>query len=83
MWSRILAAAEELYPGSFALVMATGALSIAFDLLQYAWVSRALFVLNAAAYGVLWCSSRCGSHGSATASLPISPIMRVRRGSSR
>ena len=53
MWSRILAAAEDLYPGSFALVMATGALSIAFDLLQYAWVSRALFVLNAAAYGVL------------------------------
>ncbi|MGH8258770.1 MAG: tellurite resistance/C4-dicarboxylate transporter family protein, partial [Steroidobacteraceae bacterium] len=52
-WLRILTASEGLYPGSFALVMATGALSIALDLLHYTAPSRALFALNVVAYGVL------------------------------
>lgn len=49
----IWSAAETLYPGYFALVMATGALSIAFDLLGYALVARVLFGLNVVAYAVL------------------------------
>ncbi len=46
---------ENLYPGYFALVMATGIVSIAIHLLQIssgiAWL---LFQINKAAYGILW-----------------------------
>lgn len=49
----VLAASETLYPGYFALVMATGALSIAFHLLRYAAVAYALFAVNGFAYGAL------------------------------
>lgn len=49
-----LAAAETLYPGYFALVMATGALSIAFWLLHLVVASRALLAVAAIAYAVLW-----------------------------
>lgn len=48
-------AAEDLFPGYFALVMATGALSIAIQLLGFAVVAQALLVFNLAAYAVLWC----------------------------
>ena len=50
---RVLAASKTLYPGYFALVMATGALSIAFFLLRYTVVADALLALNTCAYGVL------------------------------
>ncbi|HKT18375.1 MAG TPA: tellurite resistance/C4-dicarboxylate transporter family protein [Stellaceae bacterium] len=50
---RVLAAAETLYPGYFALAMATGALSIAFYLLDHAVFSYALLAVNACAYGTL------------------------------
>ena len=51
--SRLLSAAETLYPGYFALVMATGALSIALYLLRHEALARTLFALNVVAYGVL------------------------------
>ncbi|HZS85696.1 MAG TPA: tellurite resistance/C4-dicarboxylate transporter family protein [Stellaceae bacterium] len=51
--SRILAAAEILYPGYFALVMATGALSIALYLLRHETLARALFAVNVLAYSTL------------------------------
>jgi tellurite resistance protein TehA-like permease len=51
---RVLAAAESLHPAYFALVMATGALSIALFLLQHAVIAEALLALNAVAYGTLW-----------------------------
>lgn len=53
-WSGILAAAETLYPGYFALVMATGALSIALYLLRHEVAAHALFALNVFAYAALW-----------------------------
>jgi tellurite resistance protein TehA-like permease len=46
-------AAKELYPGYFALVMATGIMSIAARLHGLVGVAWALFALNLAAYGVL------------------------------
>ncbi|HLI14389.1 MAG TPA: tellurite resistance/C4-dicarboxylate transporter family protein [Alphaproteobacteria bacterium] len=52
--SRVLAAAATLYPGYFALVMATGALSIALYLLHHRPVSYVLFALNILAYGTLF-----------------------------
>lgn len=52
--SCILSAAETLFPGYFALVMATGALSIAFYLLQYPIVAYALLAVSVLAYGMLW-----------------------------
>ena len=50
---RVLARARELEPGSFALVMATGIVSV--DLTQHgmAWLGRALFWLNLLAYAWL------------------------------
>jgi tellurite resistance protein TehA-like permease len=51
--ARILAVAESLYPGYFALVMATGALSIALHLHGYEIPARALLALNVVAYAVL------------------------------
>ncbi|MGH8295276.1 MAG: tellurite resistance/C4-dicarboxylate transporter family protein [Steroidobacteraceae bacterium] len=51
--ARILAIAENLYPGYFALVMATGALSIAFQLQGYEAPARALLALDVVAYAIL------------------------------
>lgn len=50
---RVRSAAKTLFPGYFALVMATGALSIALYLLHYEPIAYALLALNALAYGVL------------------------------
>ena len=46
--------ARDLKPAYFALVMATGIVSIAADLLGMEAIAWALFILNAAAYVVLW-----------------------------
>lgn len=51
--ARILSIAADLYPGYFALVMATGALSIALHLHGYEMPARALLALNVLAYAVL------------------------------
>lgn len=45
---------ETLYPGYFALVMATGIISNAFFLEHYRVLSDALLAINMAAYPVLW-----------------------------
>ena len=45
---------QVLFPGYFALVMATGIVSIACYLLEMAALAEALFVLNLAFYAVLW-----------------------------
>lgn len=45
---------RDLFPGYFALVMATGIVSIACHLLGFEWPAQALFVLNQVAYGILW-----------------------------
>lgn len=47
-------AAATLFPGYFALVMATGIISIATNLLDMKPVAWALLVINLGAYGVLW-----------------------------
>jgi tellurite resistance protein TehA-like permease len=44
----------QLFPGYFALVMATGILSIAAALLGITWIAQALLYLNLAAYLILW-----------------------------
>jgi tellurite resistance protein TehA-like permease len=44
----------DLHPGYFALVMATGIVSIASFLLEMETVARALFRINEAAYVLLW-----------------------------
>lgn len=51
---RIAEAAADLFPGYFALVMATGIVSIAAFLLGMAGIAWALLVVNVAAYVVLW-----------------------------
>ena len=48
-------AITDLYPGYFALVMATGIVSIATFLLDLKWISLLLFEINKVAYVVLWC----------------------------
>ncbi len=45
---------RDLYPGYFALVMATGIVSIAAHLLGMPAVGWALFQINKVAYGLLW-----------------------------
>lgn len=45
---------RDLYPGYFALVMATGIVSIASYLLGMSVVAWTLFFVNLVAYGVLW-----------------------------
>ena len=56
--NRLVAIAKEgirdLFPGYFALVMATGIVSIACHLLGFSWIAQALFLINKIAYGVLW-----------------------------
>ena len=50
----VASAAESLFPGYFALVMATAAVSIASSLLGYPLISRALVALNWVFYAALW-----------------------------
>jgi len=52
--SRLLQVAADLFPGYFALVMATGIISIAAHLLEMRTVALALLILNVIAYVVLW-----------------------------
>lgn len=52
--SSLLQAAANLFPGYFALVMATGIISIAAHLLEMRTVALALLVINVIAYVVLW-----------------------------
>lgn len=49
----LLKAAEELFPGYFALVMATGVVSMACQLLAIPFFPEALLVVNWAAYAIL------------------------------
>lgn len=49
----LLRIAEDLFPGYFALVMATGIISIAAYLLGMEWIAYALLVVNAVAYAWL------------------------------
>jgi tellurite resistance protein TehA-like permease len=51
--ARLSTTIAGLFPGSFALVMATGIVSIACQLMGFAGVARALLALNLAAYAVL------------------------------
>jgi tellurite resistance protein TehA-like permease len=50
---RLAGAVENLFPGYFALVMATGIVSIASALCNLMWIARVLLALNLAAYAVL------------------------------
>ena len=52
--SRLTAAVATLFPGYFALVMATGIVSIAGFLLGMSSIARVLLVINIAAYAILW-----------------------------
>ena len=52
--SVVASAAETLFPGYFALVMATAAVSIASFLLGHHWIARILLALNWAFYLALW-----------------------------
>jgi len=45
---------RTLHPAYFALVMATGIVSIASHLLGFRWIAWALLVINVVAYPVLW-----------------------------
>lgn len=53
-WRRLEAGIADLFPGYFALVMATGIVSVAAYLLGMPGIGRGLFAVNVAAYGVLW-----------------------------
>jgi tellurite resistance protein TehA-like permease len=53
---RLAVAVEHLFPGYFALVMATGIVSIAAHALQMPWIARMLLGLNIIAYAVLVCA---------------------------
>ena len=50
----ILQAAADLFPGYFALVMATGIISVACYLLDMMTVARVLLIVNVIAYVLLW-----------------------------
>ena len=50
----ILRAATDLFPGYFALVMATGIISIACQFLEMRTLAFSLLVINIVAYVVLW-----------------------------
>ncbi len=52
--SGLLRAAADLFPGYFALVMATGIISIAAHLLEIRTLALVLLVINVIAYVVLW-----------------------------
>ena len=47
-------AVSNLFPGYFALVMATGIVSVAAFLVGFEWVALGLLYVNTVAYGVLW-----------------------------
>ncbi len=51
---RLSTAVAGLFPGYFALVMATGIVSIATHLLGMAWIALVMLPINVAAYVVLW-----------------------------
>lgn len=50
---RFARAVETLFPGYFALVMATGIVSIAAELSGFGWIARTLLLVNVAAYVAL------------------------------
>src|SRR4026209_1752543 len=50
----ITASIRDLHPAYFAMVMATGIVSIAAHLLQMTWLAISLAWLNLAAFAVLW-----------------------------
>jgi tellurite resistance protein TehA-like permease len=50
---RLAGMVENLFPGYFALVMATGIVSIACALCDLLWIARVLLVINVAAYAIL------------------------------
>lgn len=50
---RIAGGIEHLFPGYFALVMATGIVSVAAAVLGMSWIARALLAVNVVAYGIL------------------------------
>jgi tellurite resistance protein TehA-like permease len=50
----LLRAAADLFPGYFALVMATGIISIAAHLLEMRTIAIVLLAVNVAAYAILW-----------------------------
>ncbi len=52
--AKILSGAENLHPAYFALVMATGIVSIAALFLEFHILARGLFWINLLAYAVLW-----------------------------
>lgn len=52
--NRIIQAAADLFPGYFAVVMATGIISTASFLLGMKWLAWALLAINVVAYIVLW-----------------------------
>jgi tellurite resistance protein TehA-like permease len=52
--TRLLAGLAELSPGYFALVMATGIISLAASQSEIPGIARALFALNIGAYAALW-----------------------------
>ena len=51
---RLSSAVAGLFPGYFALVMATGIVSVAAHLLGMPWIAYSLLAVNAVAYVVLW-----------------------------
>jgi hypothetical protein len=51
--SRLGRAVQNLFPGYFALVMATGIVSIAADLFSFTWIATALLWINVSAYAIL------------------------------
>jgi tellurite resistance protein TehA-like permease len=58
MWGKLTSAVKQgirdLFPGYFALVMATGIVSIAAHLLKMEIVAQVLFQFNKVAYAILW-----------------------------
>jgi tellurite resistance protein TehA-like permease len=58
MWGRMMSAVKDglrgLFPGYFALVMATGIVSLACNLLGLAPIAQVLFQLNKVLYVILW-----------------------------
>src|SRR5512141_1315952 len=50
----VLRTAADLFPGYFALVMATGIISIACFLLEMKTIALVLLVINVVAYAILW-----------------------------
>ncbi|HVR44922.1 MAG TPA: C4-dicarboxylate ABC transporter, partial [Thermoanaerobaculia bacterium] len=64
MIARLAGGIRTLHPAYFALVMATGIVSIAAALLRVPFVPRALLAVNVVAFAVLWALTavRLGRH---------------------